>query len=276
MIRQQAVPAVTPLAGGAAGNDFLARWSTSGTPLRPPPEVPAAIAPLLPPHDETNPILLLGVTPELAILPRFTIAVDRNQRMIDGAWLGDTAERRVVRGAWQHLPLADHSVAGAIGDGSLSGLIFPGGYRDMFDELRRVIRPGGRAVFRCFVTPEHWESVEETGDAALTGGISFHVFKLRFNEAVARELGGPNVSSDQACDRFRELFPDRDSLVRSSGWSLETIAEMDRYQGCPDNHSYPTRSELQAALGDKVRSLRFVEVPGYALAERCPLLVAEF
>ncbi len=264
-------------AGGSPGdipNDFLARWRTSGPPLRPPPAVAAAIAELLPVHDPSAPILLLGVTPELAILPDSTVALDRSMRMIQGAWPGSSATRRVVRGDWRRMPFAEASFAGAIGDGSFSGLVYPDEYGPLFAHLSRVIRPGGTIVIRCFASPETAETVEEVGEAALGGGIGFHVFKLRFNMAAARELGGANVSSDEAVQRFRRLFPDRDRLCALSGWTLSEIAEMDAYEGCPDNHSYPRRSELAATLGEQAAELRFVETAGYTLADHCPLLVA--
>lgn len=255
-------------------NDFLARWRTLRPPLRPPPQVAAAIARLLPPDDRKSPILLLGVTPELAVVPGHVIALDRSRRMIESAWPGDSETRRAIEGDWRRMPLADHCVAGVIGDGSLNGLVFPDEYGPMFSQLRRVARPGGLAVIRCFVSPDIPETVDEVGAAALGGGISFHIFKLRFNAAAARELGGANVSSDAALNRFRRLFPDREAVSRPTGWTLAEMAEMDRYQGCPDNHSYPSRSELRAILSGKVAELRFVETGGYPLADRCPLLVA--
>lgn len=260
--------------GGEVANDFLARWSRSAPPLRPPPPVPAAIARLLPDHDAAAPILLLGVTPELAVLPRFTLAVERSRRMIEGAWPGDSAERRVVVADWREMSLPDRSVSGAIGDGSLSGLLYPDEYGPLFDRLRRIVRPGGRAIIRCFATPETPESLDDVRYAALSGSISFHVFKLRFNMAAAHELGGPNIRSDPAWRRFETLFPDRDLLARATGWSLAQIAEMDCYRDDRDNHSYPSRTELAAALPDF--AVRFVEIEGYPLSERCPLMVVEF
>jgi SAM-dependent methyltransferase len=267
----------TTAASGSAEdipNDFLARWRTSAPPLRPPPEVAAAIGELLPEHDRSAAILLLGVTPELAVLPNATVALDRSIRMIEGAWPGSSASRRAVRGDWRRMPFADASFAGAIGDGSFSGLVYPDEYGPLFAHLRRVVRPGGSVIIRCFASPEQAESVEEIGEAAMSGTISFHVFKLRFNMAAARERGGANVSSDEAVQRFRRLFPDRERLCASSGWSLREIAEMDAYEGCPDNHSYPRRSELRETLGAQCAELRFVEIGGYTLAENCPLLVA--
>lgn len=253
--------------------DFLVRWRMSAPPLRPHPGVARAIAPLLPEHDAGAPILLLGVTPELAVLPRHVVALDRSQRMIDHAWPGDSETRRAVRGEWRAMPFEPGSMAGAIGDGSLSPLFFPGEYELILEQLTRVLLPGGLVVLRCFTTPDRAETLAELAAEALSGAIPFHVFKLRFNVAAAREAGSVEITSDAAFRRFQTLFPDREVLSRASGWSLATIAEMDCYEGEPANHSYPTRAELKAMFGARVADLRFVETQGYPLAERCPLLV---
>lgn len=259
---------------GDIPSDFPARWRTSRPPFRPAPQVSAAIASLLPDHDAAAPILLLGVTPELAVVPRFTLAVERNVRMIEAAWPGDSAERRVIHADWRQMPLPASSVAGAIGDGALSGLVYPEEYGPLFDQLRRIVRPGGRVILRCFTTPDQPETAEEVRDAALGGAIPFHIFKLRFNMAVARELGGANVRSGPLFHRFQELFPDREALARASGWSLTQIGEIDSYEADQDNHCYPSRSELAAVLPG--HAVRFVETHGYPLAERCPLMVVQF
>ena len=60
------------------------------------------MAKLLPDGDE--PVLLLGVTPELAVIPRRTVAVDWSERMIAVAWPGDCDSRHAVLGDWRALP----------------------------------------------------------------------------------------------------------------------------------------------------------------------------
>lgn len=264
-----------PLAAGVTAGDFLARWRVSAPPLRPPPAVAAAIAALLPEHGAEAPILLLGVTPEYAVIPKAVVAVDRALSMIALAWPGDSAARQAVCGDWRRLPIADRSVAGVIGDGSLIALVYPHEHLALFDRLRSLVRPGGRMVLRCFVAPDPIETLEEVAEAAFGGGIGFHEFKLRFNTAAARAAGSANVSSNELLSRFDEMFPDRNRLAQASGWSLGVIAEMDCYAGNDDNHCFPTRSELLQTLALVTTNLRFVPSGSYPLAERCPLLVAE-
>lgn len=255
--------------------DFHRRWVTLKPPLRPHETVAAAVRDLLPEHDACAPVLLLGVTPELAVLASYTIAVDWSARMIAIAWPGDSDTRKAVLGDWRRLPLADGSVAAAIGDGCFTMLRFPDEQPLLLEQLRLVVRPGGRAIIRCFATPEEGETVAEVRAATLAGGIGFHAFKLRFNMAVARENGHENVRSEQLFDRFQSVFPDRQALSLASGWSLSAIAEIDAYAGSPYIHCYPSRQQMMDLI-PKWAEACFIETHGYPLAERCPLLVVGF
>jgi hypothetical protein len=84
---------------------FYRRWPRLKPPLRADADVCAAIASLIAGHDERA--LLLGVTPELAGLARFTVAVDWNGKMIEHIWPGDDATRRAVLANWLYLPCTD-------------------------------------------------------------------------------------------------------------------------------------------------------------------------
>jgi SAM-dependent methyltransferase len=254
--------------------DFHRRWATLQPPLRPHANVVAAIAELLPPGDET--VLLLGVTPELAVVPARTIGVDWSEKMVALAWPGDTPHRKGVLGDWRRLPLAEASVAAAIGDGCLTMLHYPDEQRLLIDQLRVVLARGGRLVLRCFATPEQGESLADVREAALSGTVGFHAFKQRFNMAAALEAGVMNIQSDRLFRMFEELFPDREHLSRASGWSVQAIAEIDAYRGSEYVHCYPSRSQLMALVPGWMAGARFVETLGYPLAERCPLLVLDF
>jgi SAM-dependent methyltransferase len=255
--------------------DFHRRWVTLRPPLRPHPKAAAAIKALLPDHDVDAPVLLLGVTPELAELPSHVVAVDWSANMIALAWPGDTDRRKAMLGDWRKLPLGEASVAAAIGDGCLTMLRYPDEQPLLLEQLRLVVRPGGRAILRCFTTPETGETLDEVREAVLSGSVSFHEFKLRFNMAVALEIEHANVRSEQLFDHFQALFPDRAALTRAAGWDPAAVAEVDAYQGSPYIHCYPSRRQLTELMPDWARP-RFEETDGYPLAERCPLLVVDF
>jgi SAM-dependent methyltransferase len=260
-------------AAESPGLDFHLRWTTLQPPLRPHHSVARAIADLLP--DPAEPLLLLGVTPELAALPLRMTAVDWNQAMLDRAWPGDSPSKRALLGDWRAMPLADGSMAAAISDGCFTMLDHPGDDLRLLDELARVLVPGGRLIARCFAMPESGETFAEVRRAA-EGGTGFHAFKLRLNMAVAWESGKVTIRCGRIFETFTRLFPDRAELSRASGWSLDQIAEIDAYRGRPSILSYPTRSQLLALAAERGLRASFVESSGYALAERCPLLVLDF
>lgn len=258
--------------------DFHRRWATIRPPLRPDAGIAAVVAALLDAvgaRDDARPTLLLGVTPELAAVPRRLVAVDWSRAMIDAAWPGDASQRHVVIGDWKRMPLADASVAAAIGDGVLSMLSLPTEQPLLFAQLRRVVQPGGRTIVRCFATPDPCEDVVAVRDAAFAGGLDFHAFKQRFNMAVSVADRQPNISSARLFDRFEAVFPDRVALSRASGWSPATIAEIDAYRGSRYVHCYPSRATLLSLVPGWARDALFVETAGYPLAERCPLLVVD-
>ena len=254
--------------------DFHRRWPTLKPPLRPHESVARQIATLL--ADCADPLLLLGVTPELAAIDRQIIALDWNAEMIALAWPGDTLTRQAQLADWKVMPLASASVGGAMGDGALSMLCWPLEQPVVLTELWRVVRPGGRIVLRCFATPQDHPPTEAIAAEAMRGTLAFHSFKQRFNMAVAREGDDITVSSARLHQRFEQLFPDRTALSAASGWSLDTIAEIDAYAGSGYVHCYPSKIELSAMLDSSWPApFGFIETSGYPGADLCPLLLLE-
>lgn len=252
--------------------DFHRRWPTLRPPLRPAPAAVAAVAQHL--AGIADSLVLLGVTPELAALPRAMIAVDWSADMIALAWPGDSAARRALLGDWKALPLPDASVGGAMGDGALTMLGWPDEQQRVLAELARVVRPGGRVVLRCFATPEPAEPVAAVAAAALTGALPFHLFKLRFNMAAAREVPALTISSATLYDRFDALLPDGPARA-ATGWSETDFAEMAAYRGSAYRHAYPTRSELLTLAREWPGTAQLIETHDYPGAEHCPLLVLD-
>lgn len=254
--------------------DFHLRWPTLQLPLRPDAAVAAAIDALLPVGDGQR--LLLGVTPELANLPRSIIAVDWSQSMIDLAWPGDSGTRRAILADWRNMPIEPASVDAVMSDGAMTMLDWPVDAARLLRELARVVRTGGRVVMRCFATPLPIAGAEAVLAEARTGALGFHHFKLRFNMAVAREGPGISVASARLFARFQAMVPDRSALSAASGWSLATIAEMDAYANSAYVHSYPSRAELNdLAAVHWPGPTHFVDSAGYAGADLCPLWVLD-
>lgn len=254
--------------------DFHRRWAALRPPQRPAPQVVTAMRSFF--ENGAGMALQLGVTPEIAALPPSSVAVDWDAAMIRAAWPGNTSLRRAILGNWLALPLADDSVDLAFGDGCLTLLEWPHDYRLLMTNLARVLRPGGRLLMRCFVAPDSGEVIEAVCSAAMAGTIaSFGAFKLRFSMAVATETGAVTNSGAAILAAFDRHFPDRPALARATGWTPADIATMDAYAGGQGPLSYPTRAGIIDTLPPGTRC-RFVDTEGYPMAERCPLLIADF
>ncbi len=221
-------------------------------------------------------VLLLGVTMELADIGTEMIAADHSKAMITHLWPGDTADRHAVNADWQALPFPAAQFSATIGDGSLSMVTSPDGQGRVFEQLARVLRPGGRVVVRLFQAPDRGEAVSTVCRAAMAGEIrSFHAFKWRLAMAIVAEAADPNIKVQRIFDVFEQLFPNRTSLAKATGWPAEDIDTIDVYRGSSEAYSFPTFEQLRTAIPDSFSEPRLVPVGSYELAERCPLLILD-
>lgn len=224
--------------------------------------------------------LLLGVTPELVVMrwPAGTrlLSVDRCMDMIRGVFPAEALSptRRVVRGDWLRLPVADGGVDLVVGDGCHTLLESPGGYRAFGREVCRVLRPGGRFVSRLFVRPEESEPVEQVlGD--LAGGRigNFHVFKWRLAMALHDGLDrGVRVGDIWECWHGAGIEPR--ALAARLGWPEEEIRTIEAYRDAGARYTYPTLGEARQALAPHFEELA-CHFGDYELGERCPTLSLE-
>jgi SAM-dependent methyltransferase len=195
--------------------------------------------------------------------------------MIGALWPRNSGGKIAIQADWLHLPLREGSCDACIGDGSLNFFDCPSRYGVFFDQVQRVLRPGGRFALRVFVRPDAGESCAAVCAQAMQAGIgSFHAFKWRLAMAIAAEAGDSNVRVAEIRIVFTKLLPDREKLAAASGWSLEQIATIDAYKDAVASYSFPTLSELRGSVpaGFKEIDLKY---GSYELAERCPMLVLE-
>jgi SAM-dependent methyltransferase len=251
--------------------NFAKQWNRLASPLRPCAEDVENFRQAI----GRNPgrCLLLGVTPELAeISPQLT-AIDNSAAMIGALWKNNG--NPAILGDWLDMPFADGSYDTIIGDGCLVLLSHPVQHQRFFEQLVRVIAPGGKIVLRVFVSPEQGESRELVCSDALKGKMkSFHAFKWRLSMAIASETADHNLSVAETCATFDRLIPDRRLLASVTGWNAENIATIDFYRNSEARYSYPTLAQVRQTIPLSLKETGLI-YGHYELAERCPLLTLQ-
>ncbi len=246
------------------------QWSRIGSPLRPCAEDVANFKKAL--GDAPMRCLLLGVTPELALLSPSLTAVDNSEAMIAILWKNRAS---AMQGDWLDLPFQEDTFDMVIGDGCLTLLTYPMQYERLFSQLHRVLSPKGKVAIRLFVSPDKAERPEYVCDEAMRGHIkSFHAFKWRLSMALAAMNKNQNVAVSDTWTTFDRLLLDRALLAASSGWTIQDIETIDVYRHSDAIYSHPTLSQVRdsASAFFNEKELLFGQ---YELAERCPILVLE-
>jgi SAM-dependent methyltransferase len=257
-------------------------WSRIGSPLRPNDEDLRLntrwIERVAPPANGPFRALILGVTPELALLPwpegAQVYGVDRSIDMARNAWPAASLAHPglAINGDWRLMPLPAESVSLAIGDGSYSNLDAIGDYDQLSAQITRVLRPGGHLIIRLYVRPEVKEAPESVIETLVSGKVSnFNAFKLRLMMAMAPD-------PDYAV-RTADIFAlwsshnlDYDQISRRTGIPREIIETVDNYRGSATRYNFPPMSYLERHFA---KHFDLIEryTPGYDLGERCPTLL---
>src|SRR5262249_31292173 len=146
-------------------------------------------------------------------------------------------------------PFGAAQFSAAIGDGSFNALSYPGDHRRTYDQLSKVIRPGGMLAFRLFKTPDRGEPIAQVHASARSRKIaSFHAYKWRLAMALVAASGDPNICVETIRDAFIQEFPDRPSLSALTGWPIADIDTIDGYKDCAEIYSFPTFEQLRLEI----------------------------
>lgn len=247
-------------------------WDLIGAPLRPHPDVVAVMKRELG-ADEAD-MVLLGVTPEFARLGKTLTAVDANPNMIGALWIGDDANRKAVVGNWLDLPLADQSVDAIVGDGCLSAVITEAQRLRCLQEMARVLKPGGRAAIRLFARPRKTEELDAIKTDALTGKVKA-LAEIVLRTALSLPVAAPDygLTMSAVLGGINEMFGDRTELMAAGGWQPGAFAFIDLYQGSDTICCWLNEDIHVAEASRYFEDVRLVASGGYAVAERCPVLV---
>ncbi len=250
--------------------DFAKQWDRLGSPLRPCADDVDNFRQTM--GDDAGRCLLLGVTPELAELSESLTAIDNSAAMIGALW---KSRQPALLGDWLAMPFAPASFDTIIGDGCLVLLSHPVQHRQFFEQLGKIIAPGGKILLRVFVNPQPHESTELVCREALCGKMkSFHAFKWRLSMAIAAQAAHHNFNVAETVATFDRLLPDRKLLAAATGWSADAIETIDFYRNSATRYSYPTLLQVRQTIPPSLKETGLLQ-GRYELAERCPILVLE-
>jgi hypothetical protein len=127
-----------------------------------------------------------------------------------------------------------------------------------------------------YLTPEPGDSLDDVRRDTMAGRVdNIHALKWRLANAICAERGEPNVEMRYIHQVFSREFPDRAALRDATGWTLDQIGEIDRYDGSADTFNFPTPRQLLELVPEEFENARLIPAGTYPLAERCPLLVGE-
>jgi len=261
------------------------QWSHVGSPLRPSPEdselTCAAIAEWLRTSRRTAlSAIVLGVTPELCSLPlpagSRVMAVDHAEEMIRKIWPGRVRNGdEAICGDWRWMPLKCSAIDLALGDGSLSTLVYPSAYATALGELRRVFRPESRFIIRSFMCPQKRETTEQVFEELCRGRIgSFHALKLRLWMSVQNNAQ-EGVAVKEVRAALLAKWPDLGLLARRFRWPLEDVMTIESYANSAAVYTFATLAEYREIFRTCGFSVLQMTAPSYELGERCPTFVLE-
>jgi hypothetical protein len=194
--------------------------------------------------------------------------------MIDFVWPGDTESRQAVQGNWLSPEFPDHQFSAIIGDGVLSCLTYSL-YPIFFEQMSLLLQNDGIMLIRLYLSPDQGQSIEQLRMETLAGkNKHFHAFKWQLGMALSYETGRPDVPVAAMHQVFERAFPDRSLLSKATGWSLESIAEIDAYCEADYVFSFPTLAQLMSVVPSGWKS-EIISMGKYPLAERCPIVRLE-
>jgi ubiquinone/menaquinone biosynthesis C-methylase UbiE len=218
----------------------------------------------------------LGVTPELVQVdwPAGTIieAFDKSVDMVTRHWAEHPAlPSRVLQAEWHDLPVEDAHFEMIVGDGCTTQFPNSAYYSSFFQEMHRVLQPGGALVMRCFLSPES-PLTEDIIMRQVKDRQVRHFGALKWQIAMMlTDLKSTQVKVHEVFATFDRLFPVRESLAVEMGWTKAEIDTIDTYRDQESVYTFPTFGTF-AQLCRPHFAIHSVRQGAYELADCCPIL----
>lgn len=200
-------------------------------------------------------VILLGVTPELALAPwleRASVtAVDHSPAMIAAIWPGDQHNRHALAGDWFNPPVAPASQDVIIGDGVLIFLAYPGEHQQLASSLSSLLRSKGHLIIRAFCSAEQPENPEEIIRRAKNRELkNIHECKLLLLAALQQGKVNLGVELSSVWKFFYEHFTSPQDCAQQTDWSISQIQTIELYKDNPKRYFLATPAEIEAAMAE--------------------------
>jgi SAM-dependent methyltransferase len=222
-------------------------------------------------------VLILGVTPELYHLTwpdgAEVSAADHTAAMIHEIWPGPAGAAHLTE--WTSLPFAAASHDVVLCDGGLHLVKYPEGSRQLAQEVRRILTPGGLCILRLFLPPRKRESARNVLTDLRAGRIG-NLNLLKFRLWMALQTNPTEgVELGRVWDAVYSAAPDLELLATSIGWPTDHMLAINTYRDSPGRYYLLDMDDVTKLFcsnpgGFEVES---VHVPRYELGEQCPTLV---
>ena len=207
--------------------------------------------------DQTNKIIILGVTRELAESFPNVLAIDNEPNMLKNVWIGDTATKSAMLANWLTVELEPNTYSATIGDGSINQVAFPHDQKALLTKIYDWLTPGGVFACRMYTRPDVPITREQLISEGTSPTINWSAYRRMLSMYLA-ELEGQTIKTRNITGLFNELFPDRSQLP----WTPEQLEMVDTYATSNLKSCLPTRQELRQIFPDGV-DVRFVDTGDY-------------
>jgi hypothetical protein len=242
-------------------------WDKLKAPARPTQSVIDIYKSLIPDGD----IFLLGVTPEIANSYDSVIAVDRDIKMIEKVWPGDTDTKSATNSSWETF-LTSKKFDGIIGDVALTLLADKKSITTFNKKTFDMLKSGGTVAQRIFHKPKEIITRNMLIDMlSKPATVNFNAFKWMMFMCYAEETHS-KIKLSNILKLFNQICPIREIAAKDTGWSIDDINTIDLYKDSDWEVIVMSKKEWLETVPKGSIKVQFTYNDDYDLAELCPIL----
>lgn len=221
---------------------------------------------------------LLGVTAGIAAMrwPAGTrlVAADWSTNMLKLVWPGKvaTAAAFAICADWRELPFANGAVDLVAGDGCYTAMGALDRAAALNAEMRRVLRPRGAVLMRCFCRPARGLEVDGLFAQLHAGRFrNLDLFRWLLAMALQRDAA-TGIAVRRIGEEWARRVPEARALQAGMGWTDDALTNMERMAGSTMTYNFASLDELLRAAAPAFELLER-DTPDYAWGEFFPRIV---